>query len=115
MTDRANVPCDGCTLCCRRDMIVLMEGERPEDYEVEEIRTKTGEVFHMVKKGPDGNCIYLGAEGCTIHDRAPALCKAFDCRLAYKIVPRRERRARLAMGIGDKAVMDAGRKRLHTL
>lgn len=115
MSERTNVPCNGCSLCCRRDAIVLMDGERPEDYEVEEMRTKAGEIFHLVKKGPDGNCIYLGDSGCTIHDRAPEICRAFDCRRAYQMIPRRERRARLAQGIADKAVYEAGRKRLHTL
>jgi len=40
----------------------------------------------MLAHTPDGDCVYLGEAGCTIHDHAPALCRAADCRaLALRI------------------------------
>jgi len=33
---------------------------------------------------PNGDCVYLGADGCTIHGRQPAVCKAFDCRVFFR-------------------------------
>jgi len=34
----------------------------------------------MIAHLPNGDCVYLGDNGCTIHGRAPALCRAADCR-----------------------------------
>lgn len=28
----------------------------------------------------NGDCVYLGPGGCSIYDRRPILCRAFDCR-----------------------------------
>lgn len=39
----------------------------------------------MIAHKPNGDCVYLAGNGCTIHGRAPALCRAADCRsLALK-------------------------------
>lgn len=112
-----SVPCNGCTLCCHRDMIMLMPeaGDDVDSYE-HEIRTVPGVgSIATVKKGADGYCIYLGANGCTIHDRAPTICKSFDCRDLYRSKTRHERRRLVAKGVCSKEVFDAGRVRLHTL
>lgn len=115
--DPVSVPCNGCTLCCRRDMIMLMpeEGDDVGSYE-HEIRTVPGVgSIATVKKGANGHCIYLGDGGCTIHDRAPVICKTFDCRDLYRTKTRHQRRMLVASGMASKAVFDAGRERLHTL
>jgi Fe-S-cluster containining protein len=39
-----------------------------------------GKEARMLAHKPNGDCIYLGDGYCTIHDMAPAVCKAFDCR-----------------------------------
>lgn len=112
-----SVPCNGCTLCCRRDMIMLLpdEGDDVDSYE-HEIRTVPGVgSIATVKKGADGCCIYLGADGCTIHERAPTICKTFDCRDFYRRKTRHERRRLVAEGMCSKDVFEAGRVRLHTL
>lgn len=112
-----DVPCNGCTLCCRRDMIMILpeEGDDLESYE-HEIRTIPGVgSIATVKKGANGFCIYLGENGCTIHERAPTICKTFDCRDLYRMKTRHERRRLIATGMASKAVFDAGRERLHTL
>lgn len=38
----------------------------------------------MLAHKPDGTCIYLGENGCSIHGNAPALCREFDCRRLVK-------------------------------
>jgi Fe-S-cluster containining protein len=39
----------------------------------------TGAPAIALKRQRNGDCFYLGPTGCTIHDRAPALCREFDC------------------------------------
>jgi Fe-S-cluster containining protein len=34
----------------------------------------------MLAHAKNGNCIYLGENGCTIHDTKPQMCKEMDCR-----------------------------------
>lgn len=113
---RSDVPCAGCRLCCRHDVIVLLpeHGDILENYDYEYVASPDGSLA-TVKKGPDGNCIYLGADGCTIHDRAPAICRVFDCRRFFLSKSRNERRSLVKSGMADAAVFEAGRRRLHTL
>lgn len=112
MTERAHVPCNGCTLCCRLDLIVLHpeRGDDPARYLTEPMEhPMTGKTVHVLKHGPDGWCIYLGQNGCTIHDRAPAICREFDCGQAWAMVPRAERRRRVKAGLADAAIYAQGR------
>ena len=77
------VPCDGCTLCCQGDAIRLLEEDDPESYFTEPHSYIPGAL--MLAHKPNGDCIYLAENGCSIHDHVPALCRAADCRaLAYK-------------------------------
>lgn len=115
---RRAVPCGSCRACCGHDAIILHpeDGDRPELYRTEPVTNPlTGKPALMIQKGADGNCTYLGASGCTIHDYAPVICREFDCRLLYMRVPRAERKAGIRAGFLDKAVFDAGRERLNTL
>ena len=34
----------------------------------------------MIAHKPNGECIYVVNGGCSIHDRAPSLCRIADCR-----------------------------------
>ena len=73
------VPCNGCTLCCHGDAIRLL----PEDNErlyltVPHARMK-GHL--MLDHKTNGDCVYLGVSGCTIHDWKPRMCQAMDCRV----------------------------------
>ena len=109
----ADVPCNGCTLCCRGDMIVLHPeiGDDPSQYLTEPvIHPFTGQPAQMLRKGENGNCIYLGPGGCTIHGRAPAVCRKFDCGKMFEAMSRPERRRMLKLGLADKEVFDQGRR-----
>ena len=84
---RRSVPCNGCRVCCF-DLVWLQPhlGDVVEQYD------------HVIDHGApalrrnhDGSCVYLGEHGCTIHERAPAMCKAFDCRVFYKRFGQNER------------------------
>jgi uncharacterized protein len=115
---RASVPCNGCRACCHGDLIVLHpeNGDDPSAYETEPFsHPLTGKPCLALKHKHNGECVYLGPEGCTIHDRAPVICREFDCRRMYLSVPRAERRRLISAGVLDKEVLEAGRKRVHTL
>jgi len=111
-----NVPCNGCRACCLHDMIPLMpeRGDLIWTYEHEVIATATGPAA-VLQCGETGECIYLGRDGCTIHDRAPAICRAFDCRDLFLNKTRAERLAMVKSGPVSNEVFSAGRKRFNTL
>ena len=78
-----NVPCDGCTLCCQGDAVRLLEEDDPKSYLTEPHPSIPGAL--MIAHKPNRDCIYLTDNGCSIHDHAPALCRAGDCRsLAFR-------------------------------
>ena len=72
------VPCNGCTLCCQGDAIRLTEEDNPDDY-ITEPHPYIQDSLMLAHK-PNGDCIYLVETGCSIHDRAPSLCRSADCR-----------------------------------
>jgi Fe-S-cluster containining protein len=73
------VPCNGCTECCRGPNRKLVL----ENY-TGELKTyrKNGKV-HLANKS-NGDCYYLGEEGCTVYDDRPDECRSFDCRAIVK-------------------------------
>lgn len=97
-------------------MLFPEHGDDVASYETEEWTLPgTNETGRVLKKGPDGNCIYLGKEGCSIHERAPLICRTFDCRRWFLSKTRAERRRMVKIGMADKAIFDAGRERLDSL
>jgi hypothetical protein len=80
------------------------------------INPVTGARGLALKHKPGGGCIYLAeGVGCTIHGRAPALCRQFDCRRFFLVTTRSDRRRLIAEGLFSEDVLDAGRSRLNTL
>ncbi len=73
----------------------------------------------MLRKKANGDCFYLGEKGCTIWDKAPGVCKAFDCRLWYsgalQKYSRPERRQMLREGSLNAEIFYAGKKRVRSL
>jgi len=113
MSGAAVVPCNGCTACCRGEVIELHpeQGDDVSAYETMQVRL-LGRDMTVLKLLPDGACVYLGEGGCTIHDRAPVICRVFDCRrFAMNIGNRAERRK--AAAVSD--VVRAGLDRIRTL
>lgn len=112
----ANVPCKGCTACCRWDLIFLIAGDDAGSYLTEPaINPVTGEEGLSLRHKPDGSCVYLNENGCSIHGRAPVVCREFDCRRWFLAMPRPERRRRLKAGLIGAAVLTAARDRLDSL
>ena len=108
------VPCNGCTLCCHADIIMLHPecGDDPSTYlTTPMVNPLTGEPGLMVQKKPGTlDCIYLGEKGCSIHERAPVICREFDCGLMWASRSRAERRRLVASGLFSREVFDQGRR-----
>lgn len=112
------VPCNGCTLCCKREAITLLpeEGDNPEDYgdALEEGIPGHPGVALVLKHKPNGDCIFLGDGGCTIYDKRPVICRHFDCRASYLKISaqydRNQRRRLCRSGQIDMAVYRRGRE-----
>lgn len=117
-----SVPCNGCTLCCQNDLLILHPelGDDATQYETVQVKNPvTGKPAIALKHKPEGGCIYLNENGCSIHGRAPAICQEFDCRQFYKNIlekySRKERRQLVKSGLVGRDVIEAGRKRMPSL
>lgn len=76
--DNGFVPCCGCTACCQfGDMPKLQPELFPEDIGKYDEIERDGKIYLQLKA--NGDCIYLGPEGCTIHETRPQACRPFDC------------------------------------
>lgn len=118
LVQRSNVPCNGCTLCCQNDLLILHPemGDDPNAYETMRcVNPITGKPALALAHKKEGGCIYLGDNGCTIHDKAPAICREFDCRKLFLSMTRPERRRAIKAGLADKGVFEMGRARLPSL
>ena len=110
----ADVPCGGCTLCCRTLIVPLSREEVDSgEYLWAWVTKRDGtRLGHALQRKPNGDCVYLGENGCTIHDRAPHVCKIFDCRSLFQKLDRVDRRRAIASGKLPKSLFDKGRQML---
>lgn len=117
-TQQTEVACAGCTECCHSNQGLFLHPEQGDDVESYQFRVVAGrdgsDVF-LLATTPEGACVYLGEEGCTIYERRPLLCRSFDCRKHYLILPRRDRDNLVRLGLSSRQVFNAGRARVKTL
>jgi Fe-S-cluster containining protein len=113
------VPCNGCTECCKSSQLLLLHPEQGDDVASYRFRIitdhQTGRKLFALDSDEQGRCVYLGASGCTIYDRRPLLCRSFDCRKHYLILPKQDRDNLVRIGLSSRTVFNAGRSRLKTL
>ena len=118
-TGQTDVPCNGCTECCRSNQGLFLHPEQGDQVESYRHRVTTdqatGKPVFLLATEANGQCVYLGASGCTIYDRRPLLCRSFDCRKHYLILPRQDRDNLVRVGLSSRAVFNAGRARLKSL
>lgn len=117
MVPQEHVPCNGCVACCRHELIFLYPEDDQRQYLTRPATNPLdGRLGLALAQQPNGDCVYLGEAGCTIHDKAPAVCRAFDCRRwVLGLGDRAAIRRGLKAGAYDKAVVAAGKARLNTL
>ena len=114
-----DVPCKGCTECCRSGQALFLQPGQGDDVGSYRHRVlidpATGSPTFLLEADAEGRCVYLGDAGCTIYDRRPLLCRSFDCRKHYLILPRRDRDNLVKLGLSSRSVFNAGRARLKSL
>jgi Fe-S-cluster containining protein len=117
MTQLGDVPCGSCHHCCRSEVIALMpeHGDDVSRYDCQTIEVPGLGSVAVLKHRPNGDCVYLGDKGCTIHGEAPVICQTFDCRHWYRSHSRAERRKMISDSPLTGLVFAAGRERLHSL
>ena len=76
-------------------------------------REMVNDLVERLRRMPNGDCVYLGERGCTIHGRAPHVCQRFDCRELFKKSDRAGRREAVKSGKLPKALFDRGREMLN--
>lgn len=120
MTEKppARVPCNGCTACCKGEAIILHPecGDDESLYQTKPVQHPlTGKMALMLEQKSNGDCAYLGTNGCTIWGHRPTICRTFDCRMMFLKFPPALRKQMLRAGMLDRDVIRAGRKRQNTL
>lgn len=68
---------------------------------------------HVLRMKENHDCFYLGPEGCTIHDRAPYMCRIFDCREQHRMYTRAQREDLVKQGLLSKDVLRRGAILIH--
>jgi len=104
---RAEVPCGDCHLCCK--MWTPLTEEEYASYEWGWVH-HAGQTRRALKRKPNGDCVYLGDSGCTIHEKAPKICREFDCRWLYRNSNRAGRREAAKAGTVSKPIWERGRE-----
>lgn len=101
------VLCNGCTVCCQKDLIFLKPhlGDIPENYKCDLINNKW-----VLKHKKNSDCIYLDrSSGCTIYKNRPIVCKGLDCRFVLDL-PRLTRKQLISKGLIRKEFVKAARE-----
>ena len=107
--EAVSVPCNGCTACCHRQLVVLT----PEEMDLFPHVFERG--LFVLRRRENGDCIYLAEGGCSIHGRAPKVCQEYDCRVEFLNTLPEERLRQVQAGEALAANFKAGHERLHTL
>jgi Fe-S-cluster containining protein len=104
--------------CCRSGQGLFLhpdQGDDVESYRTRQVTGSGGEAVFLLETNAAGGCVYLGETGCTIYERRPLICRTFDCRKHYLILPRQDRDNLVRLKLSSRAVFRAGRARLATL
>ncbi len=112
-TLRADVPCGKCQLCCKTLIVPLAE-EEYEKYDWAWITARDGtRLGRALQRKPNGDCVYLAENGCSIHGQAPHVCQRFDCRELFLKSDRAGRRQAVKSGKISKELFDKGHEMLE--
>lgn len=110
----SSVPCNGCKACCSNDVIMLHPecGDDVAAYKtVPFTNPLTGKAGIMLAKKPlSTECYYLGSMGCTIHGKAPAICREFDCGAIFERQGEDPWKAAIRVGMVSPDVLVQGRR-----
>lgn len=80
------VDCGTCSACCRAEFVALVKGDDPKDYpeavkfpEATLAEILPSAIGYIIPHGPDGACVYLKDDKCSIYEKRPKMCRVFSC------------------------------------
>lgn len=80
-----DVPCGDCTACCRSSQFVLVEADEEDAHAhipAELLFPAPGRPGdHVLGYDREGRCPMLVDDTCSIYERRPRACRAYDCRV----------------------------------
>lgn len=80
----SNVPCAGCTQCCRNNEYVFLHADENLDkYAHDMVVMPNGRIRPALKHKENGDCVYLTEAGCGIYENRPQVCRHYDCRVDF--------------------------------
>ena len=88
-------------------------GDDLSQYQTAVCFTPGKEPYLILDRRDNGDCCYLGPNGCGIHDRAPWVCRDFDCREIFKSRDRAGRRLAVKNNEMTQEIFDRGRELLE--
>jgi Fe-S-cluster containining protein len=106
----SDVPCGDCRACCKHDRIFLGPRDDPGAY-----RWHVEDGYAVLDRTASGECVYLTPKGCSIHGRAPEICRRMDCRVLFLLTPAEVQQRRCQENPQMASVYEAGRRRLPSL
>ena len=112
----AIVPCGTCQLCCKGFSAVIImpdHGDDPALYQTFKLPMPGMEGSDFLQWKENGDCIHLTPEGCAVHDRAPFMCRIFDCRDQHAMYPKRQREMLVKKGMLKREVLRRGAILIH--
>lgn len=75
--------CGNCDLCCKSSILVLYGSHDNLDLFEQKVKVMDDPEVWIVGQKKNGDCLYLENGKCSVHKNAPAVCRQFDCRIAY--------------------------------
>ena len=83
--DPTDVPCDGCTACCRSGKLIPVEPDETDalaTIPTGDLVPMPGDPARQVLRHDDaGRCSQLTSDGCSIYAHRPQACRMYDCRI----------------------------------
>jgi Fe-S-cluster containining protein len=80
-----DVPCDGCTACCRSGKVIPVERDELDalaHIPADSLMPMPGEPGRQVLRHDEsGRCSQLTPEGCSVYAHRPRACRMYDCRI----------------------------------
>lgn len=81
----ADVPCDGCTACCRSGKLIPVEADEVDTLAhiaASDLVSLPGDpTRRFLRHEESGNCSQLTPEGCSVYAHRPQACRVYDCRI----------------------------------
>src|SRR3954454_18801420 len=83
--EAVDVPCEGCTACCRSGKLIPVEPDEVEALEhipASDLMPRPGDGSRSgLRHDESGCCAQLSAQGCSVYARRPRACRMYDCRI----------------------------------